>query len=100
MSIVVIITALSLFNADFSICAATDHQYFPCAIYQNNQYYVFWTDYRTYSSDTLFSLYGARISASGTVLDPNGKCLLTDSVSTPRVAFDGTNLLVVWREGC
>lgn len=87
----------SLFSADFAICTAPSSQYYPAAIFANNQYYVFWTDYRT---SPIYSLYGARVSATGTVLDPNGKVLFQDSVFNPRVAFDGTNLMVVWREGC
>ncbi len=97
MSIVVTLAALSLFNADFGICTMATNEIYTTAAYANNQYYVFWTDYR---SAPLYSLYGARISATGTVLDPNGKFLATDSVFNPRVASDGSNLLVVWREGC
>ena len=82
MSIVALV-ALSLFNADFGICTIGTNEIYTTAAYANNQYYVFWTDYR-YSP--LFTLYGARVSATGTVLDPNGKFLATDSCFTPRVA--------------
>lgn len=97
MHIAMMCLALSVINADFGICTMATYEIYPCAIYQNNQYYVFWTDYR---SAPLYSLYGARVSATGTVIDPDGKFLATDSVYNPKVAFDGTNFLVVWREGC
>ncbi len=97
MSIILVLTTLSLFNADFGICTYTNQQYFPCAAYGNSQYYVFWSDYR---SAPVYALYGARVTTSGTVRDPNGKALFADSVFNPRVAYDGTNFMIVWREGC
>jgi len=93
----VMLLMVSLFGADFPICTASLQQQHPCPLFQNDQYYVFWTDLR---SPPAISLYGARVSTSGTVLDPNGKFLFQDSVSTPRAAYDGNNFLVVWREGC
>ncbi len=97
MNLPLMFTALVLFNADFPVCNLTTYEIYPCAYYANNQYYVFWTDYR---SSPKYSLYGARVSTAGTVIDPNGKLLFADSVFNPRVAYDGANLLVVWREGC
>jgi hypothetical protein len=88
---------LSLFSADFAICNYANHQIYPYPAYANNQYYVFWTDYR---ADPIYGLYGARINTDGVVLDPNGKLQFQDSVFTPRAAYDGSNFLVVWREGC
>jgi hypothetical protein len=97
MFIVTVIAATYLLGADFPICTYSDYQIYPCARYENGQYYVFWTDYR---SVPYFCLYGARVDVNGTVLDPNGKFLFEDSVFSPRAAYDGSNFLVVWREGC
>ena len=99
MQIVLLCASLSLFNADFAICTATDNQFNPAAIFANNQYYVFWEDRRFRSIDSTIAVYGARISTAGAVLDRDGKLLLRDSIVDPRVAFDGTNFLVVCREG-
>lgn len=90
-----------IINANFAICSATTDQYYPAVIYGNNQYYVFWTDLRYYNSYGTYSLYGARITNSGTVLDPNGKLLFNRQTAyPPRVAFDGVNLLVAARDSC
>lgn len=97
MHIVILLATLCLPAADFAICDYTNHQIYPVPIYENNLYYVFWTDYR---STPTYSLYGARITEGGVVLDPDGKFQFADSVFSPRVASDGSNLLVVWREGC
>jgi len=101
MSIALMIASLCLFSADFPICTASDGQYYPCAIFANNQYYVFWADYRYYSTETMYTLFGARISATGTVLDPNGKALFKRQAAyEPAVAYDGTNFLVAIRDSC
>ena len=97
------ILALSLVvpGADFQICTAADDQYNPCAVYANDQYYVFWADYRYYEIDSSQSVFGARVSASGTVIDPDGKLLYNHRTGyAPAVAYDGTNFLVVFRDSC
>ncbi len=88
---------LVLINADFPVANLATGETYPCAAYKNDQYYVFWTDTR---NNPLYSLFGARVNTGGTVLDPGGKMLATDSVFNPRAAYDGANFLVVWREGC
>ncbi len=96
---IIAILTLNLFNADFAITNLNTIEVYPCVAFANNQYYVFWTDYRN-SSSYMYALYGARVSATGTVIDLNGKFQFQDSCFTPAVAYDGTNFLVVWREGC
>jgi hypothetical protein len=97
MGALLVLSTLTLFNADFGVCTNSNQEYYPTAVYGSNQYQVFWTDYR-YSP--VYSLFGARVTTSGTVVDVNGKSLFQDSVFNPRAAFDGTNTMVVWREGC
>ena len=73
--------------------------YYPSIYFANDQYYVFWRDNRDYSP--YLSLYGARVTTDGTVLDPNGKLFYKDSCSSyPAVSYDGSNFLVVFRDGC
>jgi len=97
MNLALILSNLVLLNADFPVCNLTSNETSPCVAFANNQYYVFWADDRLYPR---YALYGARVNQAGVVLDPNGKFLFADSVFNPRVAYDGTNFLVVWREGC
>ena len=87
-----------LLSADFPICTAPSYTGYPAVCYANDQYYVFWIDQRSYPS---LSIYGARVTKTGTVLDPNGIRLYSDSASYRcSAAFDGTNFLVVTRNHC
>jgi hypothetical protein len=97
----VLMLSLILPGAEFPICTAADEQFTPCAIYENGQYYVFWADYRYDSVDSAQSIFGARVSTSGTVIDPDGKLLYKNRTGeAPAVAYDGTNFLVVFRDSC
>jgi len=98
---IILAMSLLLVNADFPICTEANIQNYPTPIYTNNQYCVFWTDYRDNSTTSTSCLYVARISNDGTVLDPGGKLVFRDSVTEkPVVAYDGTNFLVALRNGC
>ncbi len=58
---------------------------------------VAWQDYR--SGQPTADIYAARIAADGTILDPEGIAISTVAGSdetSPAVAWDGTNYLVVW----
>jgi len=97
----VLMLSLVLPGADFPICTAADEQYYPCAMYANDQFYVFWADYRYYDVDSSECVFGARVDANGTVIDPDGKLLYKNRTGyEPAVAYDGTNFLVVFRDSC
>ncbi|UCG42131.1 MAG: hypothetical protein JSU73_09635, partial [candidate division WOR-3 bacterium] len=57
---------------------------------------VVWDDTRTNTD-----IYGARVSPAGTVLDPTGLVVYSapGAQYTPKLAFDGTDWLVVWKDG-
>lgn len=59
---------------------------------------VVWEDYRT--DLTTCDVYGARVNSSGTVLDRNGIAIAVGAGNQemPNVGYDGTRLLVAWRE--
>ncbi len=98
MNTAVMLLSMTLFQADFTVCNVANNQQHPTAIFQNNQYYVFWQDER---STPIYALCGARISAAGAVLDPNGKILFRDSAyMRPAVAHDGASFLVAFRNHC
>src|SRR5262245_52172231 len=60
-------------------------------------YFVTWTDW---SSSSGPDIYGARVTTSGTVLDPDGIPIsnTANDQSSASVAFDGTNYLVTWED--
>lgn len=101
MDIIAVFFSVCLVNADFPVCTEIDYQQEPTPVFANGQYYVFWPDYRFGSMSYQYILYGARISADGTVLDPGGKWLFADTVKAKaEAAFDGTNIMAVFRNGC
>lgn len=87
---------LMLINSDFIICGHENQQYQPSVIYSDSLFYVFWSDFR---QD--MSIYGARVTQDGTVLDTNGIFFYQGySVYGIRTACDGQDLLFVFRYGC
>lgn len=58
-------------------------------------YLVVWTDARDLASQGR-SLYGARVSADGTALDPEAIPITPEVVDVADVAFDGENYLVMF----
>jgi hypothetical protein len=88
----------ALIGGDFPISTAPNYSGYPSVCYANDQFYVFWIDQRNLP---LMSLFGARVTTDGTVLDPSGRELYTDSAGySSDVAFDGTNFLAVTRNHC
>lgn len=92
---------LCLINADFPISTAGDFQEYPALYYAHDQFYAFWVDYRFRGTTGKISLFGARVSKTGTVIDPAGRLLFSDSASyNCDVAYDGANFFVVTRNHC
>jgi len=82
----------------FIVSSGRHTQCYPAAAFDGTDFLVVWEDWR---SDTSADVYGARVSPSGTVLDPDGIAIsaLRYWETGPAVAFDGTNVLVVWQDG-
>ena len=59
------------------------------------RFFVLWTDSRDPATEGR-SLYGARVSADGTVLDPAGILVTQEEAGVVDVVFDGTNYLVIF----
>jgi hypothetical protein len=90
---------LEEFMIDTSITyvAAFGRQTYPSVASDGTDYLVVWQDGRYgIRSD----IYGTRVDALGSVLDPDGIEIASigHSQATPSVAFDGTNYLVVWTD--
>jgi hypothetical protein len=77
-----------------AVSTATNSQVRPQVAWNGTVHFVVWVDYRTNESEA----YGARITAAGTVLDPDGIRVSPPGVSVSDVAVssDGSEFLAVW----
>lgn len=77
-------------------CGKTD----PAIAYDGTRYLVAWSDFRTRGLNSGSSIQGARVTAGGQVLDPNGIGIgnLADysSAHTPAVTVTPSYFLAVW----
>jgi len=76
---------------------ASNVQRHPAVAFDGTNYLVAWEEYDGGPSR---DIYGARVSAGGSVLDPSGIAISTaaDDQGYPQIVFDGTNYLVVWQD--
>ncbi len=81
----------------FAVCGAGDDQYSAAVGFDGANFLVAWEDYRGGGWD---DIYGARVTPSGTVLDPSGFVISHGDRDQcyPEVGFDSTNFLVVWED--
>lgn len=75
--------------------AAANNQSTPAIAWNGTNYLVTWVDGR---NGGVSDIYGTRLSSAGTVLDPAGILIASNSHSTSEtaVASNGTDFLVVW----
>lgn len=78
-----------------AISTAARRQYEPAVSHDGANWLVVW---RSSGSGPGSTVYGARVSSGGTVLDSNGIAInsTTQDQYAPAVSHDGTNWLVVW----
>lgn len=79
----------------------SESQHNPAIAFDGTNYLVVWVDHRNPEYPPFginADIYGARVSPSGQVLDPDGIFIDTTSghQRNPTIAFDGTNYLIVW----
>ena len=84
-------------DTGITISSAGYDQLVPSVAFGNTNYFVAWQDER---SDSGGDIYGARVDVSGVVVDPLGFVISAAirGQSSPSVAFDGSNYLVVWTD--
>ena len=82
----------------FAISQDANDQLSPAAAANGADTFVVWQDGRNPS--TAPDIYGARVTSSGVVSDLSGIPISTAAgpQATPAVAFNGTNLMVVWTD--
>src|SRR5262249_41502718 len=81
--------------AGFAISTTDSLQFNSAIAFDGTNYLVVWQDHR---AGTDYDIYGARVTKTGAVLDPGGIPISTAAhdQTGPKLAFDGTNYLVVW----
>jgi hypothetical protein len=85
-----------LLTSDFPICEYPEFQNYPCVLFADSIYYTFWSDHRL-----PVSIFAGRVRPDGTVMDSNGVFLYHGNTTHGcRAAFDGQNLLAVFRDSC
>jgi large repetitive protein len=83
------------------ISSDTDYQCNPAVAFGGSEYFVTWQD-RRFGASSGWTIYGARVTTSGSLLDSGGILIQRHrgyNDITPAVAFDGTDFLVLWNEG-
>ena len=87
--------------AGILVCSNADYQVDPRVTANNTNWFVVWADARDYAvANHNYDLYGARINAAGTVLDPGGFPISTEikDQTNPWNGWDGNNFLVTWSD--
>lgn len=85
-----------LIASDFPICQVPAFQYHPGVVFGDSLFYVFWSDLR-YDG----SIFAARVSPEGTILDTTGVLLYQgNTIHGVRAAYDGNNFIAVFRDSC
>lgn len=77
---------------------AIQTQRVPSVAADSNQFVVVWQDFRNSTLNS--AIYGARVSAAGTVLDPMGVLLnnAANNQVAPSLAYNGTTFFAVWQD--
>jgi hypothetical protein len=87
---------LLAFGEDFAICDHPQYQANPSVIYAHGVYNVFWLDHRIPTS-----IFAARVTTGGILIDTTARFIYAGLPADDiRIAADGQQLLVVFREGC
>ncbi|MBM3331426.1 hypothetical protein FJY68_06175 [candidate division WOR-3 bacterium] len=74
----------------------------PAVAFDGASFLVVWEDWRHSDTGSMMAdVYGARVTPTGTVLDPGGIPIRVarGTQGVPRVGYNGTDFLVVWQRG-
>jgi phosphoribosylformylglycinamidine (FGAM) synthase PurS component len=81
----------------FVIPQAARDQFTPALVSDSSNFLAVWEDHR---NGVYSDIYGARVTPTGAVLDPDGIAIseAANWQRSPAAGFDGTNFLVVWED--
>ncbi|MBM7115691.1 TolB family protein [Archangium primigenium] len=84
-------------SSGIPISTYVNHQTKPAVASNGTNSLVVWQDTRSGGTE---DIYGARVSNTGSVLNPNGILISTavNRQESPAVAYSGTEFLVVWQD--
>lgn len=87
----------SLDGGNLLVSTVANSQESPAVASNGSLHLAVWRDFR---NDVQGDIYGARVAADGTVLDPNGLviCSASNYQLAPRVAASNGDFLVVWQD--
>ncbi len=77
-----------------TISEAYNWQFSPSSVYKNGYHFIVWSDQR----NNLTNIYGARVTPSGELIDPEGILISSSSSWFPSVSSDLINYFVVWQD--
>ena len=75
------------------VMSEAHHGFTVSVAFDGTNYLVVWAENRFPAG---FFIYATRVSPNGDVLDPDGILVAENAYFAPKVAFNGTNYLVVW----
>lgn len=92
------VTGAVLDTVGILVSGAVRAQRHPSVVFDGIDFLVVWEDSRNGFGRS--DIYGARVTADGTVLDGEGIAIsvAANDRHSPEVAFDGANCLVVWED--
>jgi Secretion system C-terminal sorting domain len=92
-------TSVILDSLPIPISISPGNQYSPSVAFDGINYFVTWTDERNLPT-SYADIYGARVSQSGIVLDPDGIIISAAPYDQqlPSIAFDGNDYLIAWQD--
>ncbi len=85
----------------FVIGSGANDRFFPDATFDGTNYYVVWQDRRQGTSVNQWSIYGARVTTAGVVLDPTGRAVVNNDSKyegIPQVCWGDSTFLVTYKD--
>lgn len=85
----------------FVIGSGANDRFFPDATFDGTNYYVVWQDRRQGTNVNQWSIYGARVTTAGVVLDPTGRAVVNNDAKyegIPQVCWGDSTYLVTYKD--